>query len=86
MIWLEFLVRGWEHENVWPMLALPFFDVLKRFNNPELRGYLSQYKRLIEKHHNFIELFTEKGEPFKTAFYTADEGMIWSAVLLDLMS
>ncbi|MBN1157247.1 hypothetical protein JXA85_06495 [Candidatus Woesearchaeota archaeon] len=85
MILLEFLAKNWEHENVWPMLAMPFFEVLEKFKCPELKGYLNQYRELIEKNMTFIELFTPKGKPFKTLVYCADEGMLWSAVFLDMM-
>ncbi len=84
MIWLEWLVKGWERDTVWPMLAVPFFVVLERFNSPRLDSYMRQYKEIVEKHSSLLEVFTREGEPFKTFFYCADEGMLWAAAFLDI--
>jgi len=39
---------------------------------------------LIETNRNFLELFDNKGKPFKSKFYHADESMLWAANYLTL--
>ncbi|MFH1590730.1 MAG: hypothetical protein ABIC95_02270 [archaeon] len=85
MLSIDWLVGGWEHDNVWPMLAMPFFAVLDAFCHPDLGGHIEKYKKLVEKHGTLLEVFTQDGKPLRTPLYCADEGMLWSAVLLDIM-
>ncbi|MBU0666307.1 MAG: hypothetical protein ABIC91_03815 [Nanoarchaeota archaeon] len=53
-------------------------------NNKQIKNYLKIYDDLIFKNKNFLEVFDKKGNPYKTSFYCCDEGMLWSAIFLDL--
>jgi len=48
------------------------------------KEYIEKYSELIEKNGNYLEVFDPDGTPFKSAFYYADEGMLWAANYLAL--
>jgi hypothetical protein len=83
-IFLERFVRNWEAHSIWPMSGLPYIDLLADIDKEKARSHLQQYKKLIEQHGTFLEVYTEKGKPYKSSVYSTDEGMIWVALYLDL--
>lgn len=83
-IFTEFLVKDWESTAIWPMSALPYIDIVSRVDKLKAAYYLSQYTEQIEKYKTFIEVYTKKGVPYKSLFFSADEGMIWCANYLHL--
>ena len=83
-IFTEFLVKDWESTAIWPMSALPYIDIVSRVDKVKASYYLSQYTEQIEKYKTFIEVYTKKGVPYKSLFFSADEGMIWCANYLYL--
>lgn len=68
---------GYERDTVWMHLGLCFLDVVARFDRNRFSKYMKQYGLLIEKHHNFLELYRADGRPFSTFFYHSDESMLW---------
>jgi hypothetical protein len=81
---LEFFAGDYERDPIWMHLGLCFLDVVKRYDGKSFSQYLMQYKSLIEKHKNFIEVYDAKGAPFHTKFYHADESMLWVSKYLAL--
>lgn len=79
-------VPTWEGDKIWPFLGLYFIEILIRFNKPLAQQYLNLYKEQIEKNQNFYELFTKKGEVYKSLFYKADHSMLWASKYLYLDS
>ncbi|MBW2983374.1 hypothetical protein KY327_03645 [Candidatus Woesearchaeota archaeon] len=78
-IWQNILVPGWEADCVWPMSGLPFIDITSDVNEKKAKEYHDQYCKMLEKHGTLIEVLDKKGKPYKSRYYSADEGMIWSA-------
>ena len=78
-IWQNILVPGWEADCVWPMSGLPFIDIVSQADKKQAKRYHKQYRQLLEKHGTLIEVLTTEGKPYSSIFYSADEGMIWSA-------
>ncbi|MCF7798545.1 hypothetical protein K9M74_01440 [Candidatus Woesearchaeota archaeon] len=81
-IFVEFLVRNWESQSIWPMSGLPYIDILGDIDADKAHMHLEQYKRLIEDYGTFLEVYGGNGKPFKSAVYSSDEGMIWVAQYL----
>jgi hypothetical protein len=83
-ILMEFLVSGWEHDTVWAMLGMAYIDVLSRIDQDKAKYYLKTYKALIERNKAFIEVYEKNGKPYSSVFYSAETGMLWAAMYLDL--
>jgi len=76
---------NYEGNTIWMQIGPMFIALIKKINKKQARDYINQYKYLIEKHKNYLELFNPNGTVYQTPFYYADEGMIWAAMFLDVM-
>lgn len=83
-IFEEIFVPGWQDNSVWPMSGLPFIEVVSMVDKERAKKYLKQYKEKIEEHATFIEVYAPDGKPYKSWFFSADEGMLWCANYLFL--
>ncbi|MFP4523287.1 MAG: hypothetical protein ACOCQQ_02750 [Candidatus Nanoarchaeia archaeon] len=83
-IFAECFVPNWEANAVWPMSGLPFIDIVSRVDKTRAKEYLLQYKKIIEQYGTLVEVFTQNAKPYKSWWYSADEGMIWAANYLVL--
>lgn len=81
IIW-ELFSKDWEADNAWPMSAMPYIDILSKIDRRKAAFHHDQYKRLIEEYGTFIEVYDRNGKPYHSAFYSADEAMIWAAMWL----
>ncbi len=86
MIAYEILVRGWQADAIWTQLGPGYISLLKRIDREEAGMHIAAYSRLIEQHGTYFEVFSSSGKPFSTAFYHADEGMLWASLYLDLVT
>lgn len=84
VMWLDIFAAGYEFQNIWPMSGYPFIEVVSKVDNNLAKKYLAKYKALIEEHKTFLEVYNNKGKPFKTYFYMTDEGMLWASMHLYL--
>ena len=75
---------NYQGNSVWIHLGLCFLDVVAKFDKKLMKEYLRKYTEVIEENRNFLELFKTNGQPYKTFFYRADEGMLWAAKYLEL--
>jgi hypothetical protein len=78
----EHLVSGWEDSCIWPMSGLPYIYVVRRVKKDLAKKYFDKYTNSIEKYGTLIEVFTMDEKPFRSSFYSADEGMIWAVLYL----
>ena len=78
---LKFFAKNYEGSTVWTHLGLCYMDVVSKTDKELFRYYISQYKQLIEKHKNFLEVFDNES-PYKTPFYYSDGGMLWCSKYL----
>jgi len=69
------------YDNTTKFIALEFFT---RDWEKDTVWALLKYKRNIEKYKGFTELYTNKGTPYKSLFYSSDNSMLWASMYLDL--
>jgi len=79
------LVPNYEGNAIWTNIGQCFINVVSKVDKEKAREYINLYIRNVEKYRNYLEVFSPDGTPYKTMFYYADEAMLWSAMLLDLM-
>jgi hypothetical protein len=84
MVWVEFFVKDWEQQQVWPQMGFVYMDLLRKIDKEKARFHLDQYMRKIEENKNFLELYTEEGGPYRTMWYCCDESLLWAGMYLDL--
>jgi len=84
MNFVEKFVPNYERTTCWMHMGLLYVQLVKQSDKEKAHEYKMKYKELIEKHHNFLELFNPDGTPFQSRFYYADEGMLWAANYLCL--
>ena len=83
-IWEEFFLRDYESNAIWMHMGPLYVKFLQHFDSVKADEMKERYTKLIEKHKNYLEVFTKDGKPFKTLFYYCDSGMIWAANYLTL--
>ena len=82
MISLGFLVPDWERDTSWTHMGLLYLPLLGKVMPDVARSHKQRYARLIEEHGTMFELYDRNLKPYKSLFYFADEGMLWSANFL----
>lgn len=85
MIAYELFVPGWERNCIWAHMGLLYVQLLKKINPAKAAEHIVKYVQLVEKYKTFYELYFPNGKPYRSAFYHADEGMLWAANLLVLL-
>lgn len=81
---MKILAPNYEGNTCWIMLGLIYLYVVKKINTHLLKRYMDIFAEYIETHKTFLEVYSPDGTPYKTRFYKTDEGMIWSAMYLDI--
>jgi hypothetical protein len=81
MIWQNLFAKNWESDARWLQLGLMYTVVAKRVDKALFRQAQSSLLANILVNKNILELFTAEGKPYTSAFYHADEGMLWGAAL-----
>jgi len=76
---------NYEGDTTWMHLGMIYLSLLAHYDTKEFKKHIALCTSLIERHGTFLEVFQPGGEPYSTWFYKADEGMLWSAILLELM-
>lgn len=84
MISLEFLAPDYERDTVWMHMGPLYIRLVKEVDTELANKYLSQYKQIIEKHQNYLELFKKNKKPYKSLLYHADESMLWAVIYIDI--
>lgn len=83
-IWQETFLRNYESNALWMHMGPLYVKLLQQVDKERAKGYQEKYRELIEKHHNFLEVFDANEKPFHTPFYNCDSGMLWAANYLTL--
>jgi len=81
---LEFFAKNYERSTVWTHMGPLYISLTKKINKDDFSKYCQQYKKMIEKHKNYLEVFTPDSRPYHTPFYYSDESMLWAANFLGL--
>jgi len=76
---IDRLVPDYETNAIWVHMAFPYIEIVSKISKKKAEQYLDQYRKLIEKHKNFLEIYTSEGRPYKTMLYVTDESMLWCA-------
>jgi PII-like signaling protein len=83
---VEKFVRKYERDSIWMHMGLLYIQMVKRIDKGLAKKYVDSYTQIIEGHRNFLEVFHPDGRVYKSTFYYADEGMLWAANYLTLLS
>lgn len=83
-IWQEFLLKNYEGDSIWMHLGILYCKLLQQVDKIKAGEIKDLYTRLIERHKNYLEVFTRHGEPYQTALYVCDRGLLWAANYLTL--
>ncbi len=84
MNFAEKFVPNYERDSIWMHMGPLYVQMIKRIDKKKAKEYKNKYKEMIEKHHNFLEIFDRNGNPYKSRFYYTDESMLWAANYLVL--
>jgi hypothetical protein len=76
---LSLFASNYEGTSVWVHLGLCYIDVVAQVDKKLAQKYVEQYRKRIEAHHNFLEIYDEHGNVYMTSFYHSDEGMVWAS-------
>jgi hypothetical protein len=85
MLIIEVFAKNYERDTIWMHMGPIYITLVKKINKNKFNFYIEQYKEIIEKHKNYLEVFNPDGSIYKTFFYHADEGMLWSSMFLGLI-
>ncbi len=85
MILLDKIIKNYERDTVWWHIGAIYISLVKKINKEKARFYINQYKHIIEKYRNYLELFNPDSTPYKNLFYCTDESMLWASMYLDLL-
>lgn len=81
----DMFAKGYEEKSIWTHMGPLYIQLVQKIDKRKAKVYLNQYKRLIEQHQNYLEVFNSKGKPFKRTLYITDEGMLWSSMILEMI-
>jgi hypothetical protein len=84
LIFVQNFVPDYETNSCWLHMGSLYVQMVKKIDERKAAEHKKQYKELIEKHHNFLEVFDSDGKPFRSRFYYSDESMLWAANYLTL--
>ncbi len=85
MFWPALFASNYEGTTIWMHLGACFIKTVNMFDKKLAKKYLENYKKAIEKHQNFLEVFNTDGTIYKKSFYTSDESMLWASIYLELV-
>ena len=84
-IGLSFLANNYEGDAIWMHIGLIYIQAVKMVDKKLAYEYLAEYRKLIEKYMNFLEVFDKEGKPFRSPFYYTDESMLWCSIYLSMI-
>lgn len=82
---VETLAKNYEGDVAWMHMGPLYVDIVGGVNKKLQNNYMRQYKKIIMKYGNFLEVFNKDGTPFKTFWYYSDESMSWCANYFNLL-
>lgn len=85
MIFWDKIIKNYERNNVWCHMGPLYIKTVSKFDNKLAANYLNQYKEIIEKNKNFLEVFFPNKEPYNNFWYYADEGMLWASIMSEMI-
>jgi len=83
--WANLFVPNWEQNYSWTNMAPLYIKLASFIDKKYSKDMLEVYRKIIEKDGTLFELYNDEMKPFKSAFYLADEGMLWAANFATLL-
>jgi len=80
----ELLLWNYESTSIWMHMGPLYVKLVAQIDPVKAQDYKEMYTRIIEKHKNYIEVFTADGKPYRSVYYAADRGMLWAVNYLTL--
>ncbi len=77
--WQRIFAPSYERDSCWLHLGFEYIKAVAEIDKKRAKHYLQQYQSLLEKHKNFLEVFSADGKPYSSFFYQCDAGMLWAA-------
>ncbi len=79
---------NYQGDPSWTQLGPVYLQLLREIDRPRMEQHRANMAAFIERDRNYLELYNTDGSPYRgrALLYHADEGMIWSAMFLDLYS
>jgi len=78
--WAYIIMPDYASNTVWTWMGLLYLKLLKDSGSKDYKTEYSKFTQLIDRYKTFPELLHPDGSWYKTIFYKAEEGMIWSAI------
>ena len=80
-------VPDYQGTAIWTSLGAIYLQLLDRVDPPAARAMLTAYAELIERDGTVWEVLRDDLHPYvgRLGLFRADEAMLWSAILLDLL-
>lgn len=82
--WGKIIMPNYAGSTIWTWMGLIYLQLLQKNHCIEFKDQFRQFTKIIEKYKNFPELLHPTGDWYKTPLYLGEEGMIWSAIYLDI--
>jgi hypothetical protein len=83
--WGNLIMPNYAGSTIWTWMGAIYLQLLHEYSSPEFSQQLQQFKKIIKKYQNFPELLHPDGKWYKVPLYRGDEGMIWAALLLEVL-
>lgn len=83
-IWQELFLRNYESNAIWTHMGPLYIKLVQQVDKSYAQMLKNRYRIMIEKNHNYLEVFTSEGKPYRSPFYNCDQGMLWAANYLTL--
>jgi len=81
---MNWFASNYEGTAIWMHMGPLYVKLLMGVDKRLYLKHKATYRRLIEEHGNFLEVYEEDGSPYKKTFYRSDESMLWAANYLTL--
>lgn len=81
-----FILRNYQGTTIWTWLGAIYLQLAKRYGSPGRAKEEDAFRSMIERYGTFPEVLNPDGSWYRTTFYSSDEGMLWAALYLDLIS
>lgn len=78
----SFFAPNYEGTAIWTHLGFCMIDIALLVDKKLAQNYINEYKKVIEKNANVLEVFNPDGTPYRRLFYVRDEGLLWAAKFL----
>lgn len=84
--WARSVMRNYADTTVWTWHGVFYLQLLKQYEHPDYPKQLASFESMITRYGTFPELLRPDGSWYKTLIYKSDDGMVWCALYLALVT